>query len=289
MPLQVYASPTQFLELARPLFEAHESENNLIFGVSLRLVEHPEWIDTPIYLAAALDERGKPGLAASISSPNNILLAVDPAISTQWLHSILGELVQNLLASGWQVPGVLAESSLARQFSQVWAQAAGLSIQENMRERIYELREVTPPSHSPAGYLRPAGPADLDRVADWHLAFTQEALGQGSLEESRKTVARRVAVGDIFLWEDRQPVSMAFRARPTPHGCTVTGVYTPPDLRGHGYASACVAALSQRLLDSGKLFCNLFTDLANPTSNSIYQKIGYQPVCDFTEYCFGES
>ena len=284
--LQVYADPSQYLHIVQPMLEAHETENNLILGVALRLVEHPEWIDTPIYLAAALVETGRPGLAASITPPNNLLLAVDDSVSAQWLSSALTELVHNLHTSAWQVPGVLAESSLARQFSQAWAQATGQSYRENMRERIYELRKVIPLAHPPSGVFRPAGLADLDRVAAWHLAFGEEALGRGSPEESRKMAAQRLAVGDVFLWEDREPVSMAFRARPTPHGCTVTGVYTPPALRGRGYASACVAALSQLLLDSGKSFCNLFTDLANPTSNAIYQKIGYQPVCDFTEYRF---
>ncbi len=63
-------------------------------------------------------------------------------------------------------------------------------------------------------------------------------------------------------------------------------VYTPPEQRGHGYASALVAGVSQWLLDAGNQFCFLFTDLRNPTSNHIYQVIGYQPVGDFTEYSF---
>jgi predicted GNAT family acetyltransferase len=63
-------------------------------------------------------------------------------------------------------------------------------------------------------------------------------------------------------------------------------VYTPPDLRQRGYATACVASLSQMLLDEGWQFCTLFTDLANPTSNSIYRKIGYKPVGDFHDYLF---
>jgi predicted GNAT family acetyltransferase len=66
-------------------------------------------------------------------------------------------------------------------------------------------------------------------------------------------------------------------------------VYTPPEWRGKGYASACVAALSQLCLDSGYQFCMLYTDLANPTSNSIYQKIGYQPIGESREYRFGDA
>ena len=82
------------------------------------------------------------------------------------------------------------------------------------------------------------------------------------------------------------PVSMAAGTRPIVHGITVNRVYTSPALRRRGYATACVAALSQRLLDEGYQFSMLFTDLANPTSNNIYQQIGYRPVCDFRETRF---
>jgi predicted GNAT family acetyltransferase len=66
-------------------------------------------------------------------------------------------------------------------------------------------------------------------------------------------------------------------------------VYTPPDLRRRGYATAAVSALTRRLLDSGRRYCCLYTDLANPTSNSVYRRIGYRPVCDIDEYSFEES
>jgi predicted GNAT family acetyltransferase len=82
------------------------------------------------------------------------------------------------------------------------------------------------------------------------------------------------------------PVSIASCGRPTAHGIAVNMVFAPPHLRGRGYAGSCVAALSQRLLDDGWKFCTLFTDLANPTSNSIYQRIGYHSICDFTHYLF---
>ena len=90
-----------------------------------------------------------------------------------------------------------------------------------------------------------------------------------------------------MIWEvDNTPVSMAGYAGPTPNGIRIGAVYTPPELRNNGYASAVTAGLSQYLLDSGKDFCFLFTDLLNPTSNKIYQQIGYQPVCDVDRYLF---
>ncbi|MGH2521912.1 MAG: GNAT family N-acetyltransferase [Anaerolineales bacterium] len=90
----------------------------------------------------------------------------------------------------------------------------------------------------------------------------------------------------IYFWEDPHPVSMAGYGGPTPNGIRVGPVYTPPEQRRKGYASACVAALSQLMLDRGRKYCFLFTDLANPTSNHIYQQIGYEPVCDVDEYKF---
>jgi predicted GNAT family acetyltransferase len=63
-------------------------------------------------------------------------------------------------------------------------------------------------------------------------------------------------------------------------------VYTPPGRRGRGYATALVAALSAELLAAGRRFCFLYTDLANPTSNRIYQRIGYERVCDSAEIRF---
>ena len=99
-------------------------------------------------------------------------------------------------------------------------------------------------------------------------------------------VRRTIDEGNVHLWVDAGPVSLAARGRRLPHGSSVGPVYTPPDKRGRGYASACVAALSQAILDGGADYCTLFTDLANPTSNRIYQRLGYQPLCDFTEYRF---
>ena len=102
-----------------------------------------------------------------------------------------------------------------------------------------------------------------------------------------KSPRLRIADRDLFIWDDGGPVSTVTKTRHSTHGIVVSLVYTPPAHRNRGYASAAVAALSQQLLDAGWEFCSLFTDLANPTSNSIYQRIGYRPVADFDEYIFG--
>src|SRR5690606_14200297 len=143
-------------------------------------------------------------------------------------------------------------------------------------QRVYELRQVVHPAYSP-GHLRLARAADLDLLAAWIDTFHDEVFAGRQTVRAREAAERMLQQQDLYLWDDGRPVSMANRTRPTRRGITVHLVYTPPDLRGRGYDTSCVAALSQRLLDEGRRFCTFFTDLANPTSNAIYQRIGYRP------------
>ena len=127
----------------------------------------------------------------------------------------------------------------------------------------------------------------VDLLARWTHEFSL-AVGEKSDAKAARTSAEKgIAGGRMLLWEHQgQPVSLAAAVRPTRHGVGICRVYTPPEHREHGFASACVAELSQRQLDAGREFCCLYTELANPISNSIYQKIGYIPVTDSTHCRF---
>lgn len=285
MRVETYTQPQLFLDRVGPLLEENESANSLILGIVRRLVEHADWEAYSPYLGVVEADDGRELLIAVMTPPHNLLLAGGPRVP----EAAVDALIDSLNLGDWSVPGVMAEKQLAGRFAARWSQRVGQSFQVRTLERLYELRQVIPPVNPPAGSLRRAMTEDEGLVARWLLAFMREAVRRDDPEEARKTAANRTASGDVFLWDDQGPVSMAIRSRPTARGYTVSYVYTPPDLRGQGYASACVAALSQQLLDSGKLFCNLFTDLSNPTSNDIYQKIGYRPVCDFTEYTFEQA
>jgi predicted GNAT family acetyltransferase len=288
MHVRTFSDPSDYLETVQPLLEMDEPANNLILGISARLVEHPEWTRLPPFLATVEDDQNNILLVALMTPPNNLLLNAVPGVSREHRDAAVDVLVEYLDHSPWTFPGVNAENSLAEAFAAGWSEASGQPYRVKMREGIYELRQVIPPPNPPPGFLRPATLADFDLLARWHYAFTTEAMGEGDPEESRRFAASRIPQGDLFIWDDQGPVSCAIRSRPTRHGHTVSFVYTPPEKRGRGYASACVAALSQRILESGKQFCCLFTDLANPTSNDIYQKIGYRPIGEFTEYRFNE-
>jgi uncharacterized protein len=138
------------------------------------------------------------------------------------------------------------------------------------------------------GRLRAATTADRDLLVTWVDAFVTEAAPEPGPFDAEEWVEHLFAspLRGAYLWEDGGPVSLACSGGPTPNGARIGPVYTPPERRGHGYASAATAALSELLLERGRRFCFLFTDLANPTSNHIYQAIGYQPVCDVDIYHF---
>ena len=141
----------------------------------------------------------------------------------------------------------------------------------------------TVPSHRSA-CCEVVAPSTAERplIIEWLLAFGREALGGDD--------ATRVAASaddwlagkgrTLWLWDDGGPVSLTGVGGDTPHGTRIGPVYTPPEVRKRGYASALVAAVSQAQLDAGLRFCFLYTDQANPTSNKIYQAIGYRPVTD---------
>lgn len=274
MPIRSFPDARQFLEQAAPFLERDEVTSAVIFGVSRRLAERPH--PDPYYVALVDDERG-PLLAAMMTPPLRINLWSDRAVPDEALDL----LARDLLAGGWQVPGAQGEVGLVERWAGRWAALTGQSWRIGMRERIYKLTEVTPPLPPVPGRLRQATPEDLDLLAGWALAFMQEALDEGTPEAARKLAEARIAAGALHVWEDEgEPVAMAAWGRPTTTGITINLVYTPPERRRRGYAAAATAELSQRQLDAGKAFCTLFTDLDNPTSNHIYQQVGYRPVAD---------
>ncbi len=137
--------------------------------------------------------------------------------------------------------------------------------------------------------MRPADRSDRALLLEWVEAFATEVLHEdasGDAGRHERSVDARLAGGDagFALWEaDGRPVSLVGFGGPTPNGIRIGPVYTPPEHRGHGYASALTAGVSAQQLAQGRRFCFLYTDLANPTSNAIYVRIGYERVCDSRE------
>jgi uncharacterized protein len=276
--LTVHDTIDGFLHAAEADLVQDEVTNGLILGVALRIKLDPGRFEHRPYLATVHDE-GALAAAAVMTPPYGVVVYVsadDPAPALRLI-------VENLVADGWPVPTVNGVAHLSSTFADEWRRLTGGNIRPLVEMRVYALRAVIAPAPVP-GRLRQAIPADTDLVYAWFQAFRDEAIPSDA-SPRRESVERSIAEGSIYLWEDgERPVSLAGKGRRTPRGTSVGPVYTPPDERRRGYAGACVAALSQIILDEGKEFCTLFTDLTNPTSNSIYQKIGYRPICDFTQY-----
>jgi predicted GNAT family acetyltransferase len=136
--------------------------------------------------------------------------------------------------------------------------------------------------------LRLANADDFAQMVTWVKGFHEDASLGEELDALELLTRSKIMSEELFLWQNEagEVVSMAAKTRPTRHGISVSLVYTPAEQRGYGYATACVATLSQQLLGAGYQFCTLFTDLSNPISNHIYEKMGYTAVADFHEYHF---
>jgi predicted GNAT family acetyltransferase len=171
----------------------------------------------------------------------------------------------------------------ADAFATEWSNLSGHLPRSGRSERIYMLDAVQAVPEMP-GAMRPVREGDRAIVLPWIEAMGAEIGETMTREDVEGVFERNVCDGTLFLWEDGGPVSMTGARGSTPNSRRISLVYTPPELRGRGYASALVAAVSRRVLDSGVRWCVLYTDLANPTSNHIYQEIGYRPVCDAQEY-----
>jgi predicted GNAT family acetyltransferase len=185
------------------------------------------------------------------------------------------------------LPGVSGPVENATAVADVWTRLTGGTTATTLAARLFRLGELVPPATP--GHAREATEDDIDLLVAWRGDFEVEALGfRRTPGDGPAAVRRMFEIGDsIILWEDGgTPVSWALATRPMNGMSRVGPVYTPPEHRAHGYGSAVTAAVSQHVMAAGARDILLYTDLTNPVSNSIYQKIGYRPVYDSTELEF---
>jgi len=275
MQVSRHPDATSFLLRARPWLMRAEIENNLILGICDHLLSSRVPAQD-VYLAT-VEAAGGAVVACALRTPPH------KAVITRADDAALRCLVDDLVARYGTLPAVLGPEPDVSRFAHLWAQRLGAVVRPGMKQRVFEIREVRPLPWRVPGTLRLASEADLGTVGPWVEAFNTEAHVAESV--GADAVARqRIREECLFVWEDGQLVAMAAQGSRTPSGARISLVYTPPALRRQGYASACVAALSSRLLATGRAYCCLFTDLSNPTANSIYQRMGYRPVCDMSDF-----
>jgi GNAT superfamily N-acetyltransferase len=222
-------------------------------------------------LLAWHDDAGTVTGAVSMTPPYGLLLTELPPGSEAGL-------VELLRRDRISVPDVNGTPADVDRFVEQWQPARSEVL---IRQRLYGLHQLRPPAIPPAGTARRAELADLDLVVGWLTAFHTEVEPWATGPQA-SIYRRRIELGLVWLWLDPagEPVSVAGR-NPSIAGMSRVGpVFTPPTARRQGYAAAATYACSQDALEQGAEHVILFTDLANPTSNAIYQKIGYRPVDD---------
>ncbi len=290
MRVVCYDDASAFQSRTESFLERNEASNNLMLGITAMLVSR-SFVPEKAPFMATVEDGEDIQLVALRTPPHRLILYGEgdlesiPMQSGIPMQSAVSELADYFIEDNYVLPGVIGPAPAAKAFEECWVRRTSSESVIFMSQRVYVLKEVL---YAPEvdGSLRLAGPEDINRVKKWFVSFSEAVGERTGLAEASNNALKRIKARELFLWDMGIPVSMAMKTRPSRNGISVSGVYTPPRKRNRGYATACVAALSRLLLKSGYRFCSLFADLANPISNSIYQRIGYRPVTDFTVYDF---
>jgi predicted GNAT family acetyltransferase len=271
-----------FLERAEAWLCRAEDRNNLILGLAYEFAEAEEpggpgtgpGGSETLYIT--VDENGGVVGCAFRSPPHQLLLTDMPAAAVTLL-------ARELAATDPDLPAVLGPADLSEAFARAWVAEVGGHWHRGTDQRLYRLDDVT--SIDAPGRLRRARAVESPIADVWAEEFSRAVHLRFGPGEER--IAGWITGGALWFWEDAgAPVSMAVAHGRTPRGVRVGYVYTPPDLRRRGYAGACVSALSRHLLASGRDFCVLYADRANPTTNALYQRMGYRPLADDRDHYF---
>jgi GNAT superfamily N-acetyltransferase len=288
MELRFFDDPVAFLDVAADHLAEQPVLSTVVSGVANRTasdlaagVPWPEGV--PRWFAAVIDGDEVTGAAmrtARFGAYPAFLLPM-PDQAALLLARTLIERDEPLAAANGALPAV-------RIFCDEMAAHSGGTTTIGQHTRLFELGELMDPGPV-EGRLRPATVDEQGLVSSWYDAFMADADEQAGREPgtspheslSPEDMRRRIESGRTFVWEDEseQPVHLTAASQPSYGVSRIGPVYTPREHRGRGYASAAVAQVSKLLRDSGERAC-LFTDQANPTSNKIYEAIGYRRVVD---------
>ena len=281
MQFNLYTDVHEFYNDTYDVLMHHEAQNmiplgNIIIGHEGK--DKTGWRDPANWLMAIVSDANGIQLTAIMTPPHNLTLyATDNIISYKAISCLIDGLKDR------QIPGVTTEKTLAEYFAKEYTSRKGLTFKTTMNQRLYELMEVNPDIKQ-FGVVRLIDEKDMYFFPYWAEAFNAAntyGKTEMSIPQEAESYRYRLSTKKLYVLEDNGvPVSMAGYTREMQTAIGVAFVYTPPYFRGKGYASSCVAQVSQIALGEGFTKCVLYTDLLNPTSNSIYQKIGYVPICD---------
>lgn len=271
------SSVAEFLQRVEKLLYPHEAEYGLLLGLCEMKLNNKDKSDSFRYFVS--EELGEVVGAALLTEKSLII----PCLPANRILPFVDFFIKNEII----IPEVVGNSFSAECFTRLYAQKLNLDFQLAMDQKIYALEQVQ--WRQNRNYqLEIAKQQNQDQVLEFFSGFCSEALPNEihELEKMQKFIEAKIKNQEIYvlLNPEKEIVSMNFVGRPTKNGISISGVYTPKVYRGNGYASAVVALTSLKMLELGKKFCVLYTDTSNPTSNSIYQKIGYQEIAMSRHY-----
>jgi len=268
-----HPSPRGFLDGAADYLREHEDRCNLVFGLALARVHLERWEEGVLF--ATVETAGDVVGCVMRTPPHKAIVTALPEEAAPVVAAGLSERYAAL-------PAILGPTSAAERVAEAWVGLRGGHCRAGMLQGLYRVEEVRPPTGVP-GVLRVATADDIDLACDWGLGFSRDA--RVDFPTRREAVERWVGDRALHMWDaSDEPVSMAVARGRTERGVRVGFVYTPPEHRRHGFASALTAALSQKMLDDGCAFCVLYTDLSNPTSNAIYRRVGYELIEELRDF-----
>ncbi len=272
-----HLDPRTFFNMAREWLLEEEALNNIVLGLESQVIGESHPFDHPLYFATIENLDGIVGCAFR-TPPFKLGLTEMPAGAA----ALVAEDVASVYPG---IPAVLGSERCVVEFAKRWDVLKNTGHFCRLRMRIFALEHLIAPERPSAGSLRPATRDDLPLVSRWAVGFGEDTHLPG---EMTRMAPSMVEDGSIFLWEDDHPRSMVGARGKTPNGIRISYVYTPPEERGKGYASTSVAELTRRQLAAGRRFCFLYTDQANPTSNAIYQRLGYHVKGEVVDVGFDE-
>ncbi len=280
--IQSHNDANELISLSGAYLELNESENNLPIGLAYRLAKNPRYYGPESPLLLSILEQGRAVGVAMMTPPRRLILSrFETSVEVAMVH-----LTRYLRGIDTPIPGVTGPATEAQALSECWTkEMAGVLSRVAMRLRVFEARTVADVPLSP-GKLRLAGISDHPFMTQWIVAFSETIGEPVDVDRAKSTAQQYIKDRQLYIWDDGGPVSIATETRPTRNGTTISTVYTPPEYRSKGYATSCVWSLTKKLLSDRYSFCNLYTDLSNPTSNSIYTKIGYVALGDALSFDF---
>lgn len=266
--LHVYEDVLRFKEDVTSFLGENEQGNNLILGV-LQVVQEP------IFMGVAKQGEDIAGVFLQTEEKIQMIVA-----TSEISEEDIAELAKELTKVYPDIPGFIGNKKVIQKLAEEIAILERKKTTLGMEQGVYELKRVKK-KWSGDGIFRAVNSDELPLIEQWIHQFCEDVKLPTTKEEAKQTAYTLITTNRLFGLEvGGKLVSVAAKTRPTTNNITVNFVYTPKEERKKGYASICVAELSQRMLDEGYKTTTLYTDLANPTSNKIYQEIGYEKIME---------